>query len=66
MNLVNMERTKKASFFNSAIDYENRQYDFNLKFKPVLCDEPNDPNTPSLKFKSELYIKDLKSSNPYF
>lgn len=65
MNEVNTERTRKATLFNILIDYENKQA-ANGEFKQVLCDEPDDPNAPSLKFKGELYIRDLKSTNPFF
>ena len=67
MNLVNTERTRKAALFNIAISYENNNsIENNSEFRAVLCDEPSDPNMPSLKFKGELYVRDLKSSNPYF
>lgn len=66
MNEVNSERVRMATFFNIVIDYENKQKAFNGAFYQVICDEPIDPDDPSLKFNAEMYIRDLKQANPYF
>lgn len=60
MNEVNNERGRMATYFNIIIDYENKQKTFNGNFYQVICDEPVDPNSASLKFNADMYIRDLK------
>ena len=59
MNETNIERKRKAAFFNIINSYES-QKEVNETFKQVIRDEPKDSKVASLKFHSEYFIRDMK------